>query len=218
MKRLLATTALALCLGATATQAEMQPVAGAGYWTSLVGTSDRNVPMCEIQTHGKTFNFMLKYLQGNLFINLWHDGWNIPEGVTARVNMWVDNAPGWWIDMSGTRMNDLLSGEVNPNVLRTGSSQPILDYILDMLRTGNTLRIAFPQGNTDPWVLSLEGTRTVMASFGQCILQDASSHQGQPYGGNAGQPYGGQNTGQPYGNPPRQMPPTQKTTQPYTPL
>jgi hypothetical protein len=41
MKRLLATTAVALCLGATAANAEMTTLAEAGYWTASAGrTSD----------------------------------------------------------------------------------------------------------------------------------------------------------------------------------
>lgn len=208
MKRLLATTALALCLGATAAQAAMQKTAGAGYWQALAGTADDSgTPMCEIETHGAAFTFMVKVVHGTLFFHLWRDGWNIPETLDVRVNMWVDRAPGWWVGMSSKNgHNDMLSGEVNPNVLRTGSNQPILYYILDMLRTGSVLRVGFPDGNTPAWELSLEGTSTVMGSFGQCITAEA----GQPYGQAAG-------PGQPYGNR-QQLPPTQKSTQPYTPL
>jgi hypothetical protein len=198
MKRLLTTTALALCLGGTAAHATMHTVASAGFWETQTGTTnDTNKPMCMIGTAGNNFSFTLKYVSTGLWFDLYHDGWNVPSGVFARVNMTVDSAPGWYIDMGrlATGARGHMSGQIDLTRKRQDSDQLMSAYIVDMIASGNTMRVTFPQGNTEAWNLSLVGTQAVMQAFAQCVV-GFDNAAGQPA---AGQPYGAQ-TGQPYGS------------------
>jgi hypothetical protein len=195
LKSLVTAAILAATIGSPiAAHANMQQVASAGYWAALAGSAnDSGIPMCEIATHGDTFQFMLKYNKKGLYFNLWRQGWNIPKGVTAKVNMWVDSAPGWWINMTTTTLGDqgMLSGMI-PSDARNNAGEPWGVYIMNVLRNGNAIHVRFPEGNTGNWDLSLNGTDTVMPPFVRCALAIDGNNTGQPYGqaNNPGQPFG----------------------------
>lgn len=208
-KSLMAATALVALVGVGQAHAEMKAISSGGYWVATAGTAkteDNNtVPMCAIQTDGRNpngsrFYFALKASGGQLYIHLSKQGWHIPPQQVMNVSMHVDNAEGWYLPMMGDG-SDNIYGPLGSKTRPDG--EPWAKYVINLLGTGVNLYISFPEGNTPPWTLSLQGSQVALQSMVACVehLPGSTPASGQPYGNGGGQPYGQQPTGQqPYGN------------------
>ena len=221
-QRTLALALGALCLGVTTAQAEMKKISAAGYWEADAGTSDRGNPMCMVETHGTAndgslIGMMIKYDTSApdwFMYQFFKQDWNIPAKQSVRVALKVDNAPGRIFTGYQAGRADMVSFSIQQEAQDPQTREPQVSYLFNLLRGGQTLRISFPDGNEADWGAPLEGATAALSSMSQCIryLAEQAQQKTQPYA-----PGNQSTTTQPYGTQ-QQLPPTQKTTQPYTPL
>lgn len=217
MRKLLYTTALALCLGGTAVHADMKPVSHSGYWTSDAGTNDHGYPMCMVSSYGyandgSVISIMIKYDTEHpdwMAYQLFKQSWHIPANQRVRVALKVDNAPGRVFTGTQWARSDMIDFEIQLGALDPQTGEQEITYIANLLREGRLLRISFPDGNENDWGANLTGANQALNTMTGCISYLAER---------AGQ--GSQSATQPYagGGQRRQLPDTQRTTQPYTPL
>jgi hypothetical protein len=181
---------LSLAAGPQA-KAQMKAFDGAGYWEASAGMNDRGGRMCELSTHGTNWLFALKFTAGKVpFFHIINANWhNLPNGQTVRVNVQIDgNGVGW--TMPATAFDsDGLEYQVPPT--RRDNGELWFVYMVSLMSEGQTMTVSFPDGTTQPWRLSLTGSRAAMQSFMQCgkVLMDA--HDADTPAGPAGGAGGG---------------------------
>lgn len=220
MRKLVSTAALALCLSATAAQAEMKKISASGYWEADAGTSDRGNPMCMVETHGTAddgskMSFMIKYdthRLNQLSYQFYKQSWNIPARQEIRVALRIDNAPGRVF--TGTQVRrDMIDFEIELGALDPKTGEEEITYLANLLRSGRLLRVSFPDGNETDWGVPLEGANGSIGAMQTCIgyLAKQAGQTTQPYSD------GTQSATQPNQRR-QQLPETHRTTEPYTPL
>ena len=230
MRTLLTSTAVALCLAATSTHAEMKRISTSGYWSADAGTNNGGYPMCMVETWGTGFDgssmsMMIKYDTAHpdwFAYQLFKQSWNLPPGQRIRIAVKIDNAPGRiFTGVTANGRHDMIDFEIQLGATDPQTGEPETVYLGNLLRAGQMLRISFPDGNEADWGAPLNGANAALTSMSNCIgyLANAASSPSYQNGGQAAttQPYRQQQATQPYGNR-QQLPATQKTTQPYTPL
>lgn len=210
MRKLLATSALALCLGATAGHAAgMKDIAVSGYWAAQAGINVGGYPMCEAATRGHGFDgspmwFMIKYdseYPGQFSYQFVKGSWNLPAHQPVRVALKVDNAPGRIFTWTQFAHNNMVDFEIQLGATDPTTGESEITYLANLLRSGKMLRISFPDGSEADWGAPLEGANVALNAMSSCIGYLANNQQ-------ASQPYapGAQR---------QQLPPTSPATQPY---
>lgn len=224
MRSLLTTTALALCLGTTAAPAQkMTPLGGAEYWTAYGGTNAAGRLQCSFHTDYQRNNapgqpaggMSVIYDSGmpnQLGIQIMKDTWNIPQGTQMRIAMQVDRAPVQVFTAHQWYRPQEVEVEMQLSDTSPTSGQPLITEFLALMASGVNLEVWFPDGNEGAWATNLAGSTAAIQTFSNCIkVIDAKNTQ--PYqSAPVAQPT------QPYSGPPRALPPTQKATQPFTPI
>lgn len=218
MKRLLATTAVALCLGGTVAHAEMSAISTTAYWRASGGINNDGYPMCMVQTagtanDGSAIGFMIKYdthYPDQFSWQLYKQDWNIPPNQRVRVALKIDNAPGRIFVATQGRRRDLIDFAIQNEANDPQTGEPQLTYLFNLLRWGKQLRISFPDGNELDWGAPLQGANQEIGAMSECIRYLARQAESRP-----SQPY---SQGNQSATPRQQLPATQRTTQPYTPL
>ena len=217
MRTLLTSTAVALCLGATTVQADMQTYSTTGYWSSAAGTNDGGYSQCvsEVQfraPEGAFGLFMLKYDGGHpddLLVHIFKQDWNIPQNTQMRVALQVDSVSRMYEGIGYGKMVEII---IPANYKDPVTGEATWVFLSNILRNGVNLYISFPDGSEAAWHTPLNGSAAELGNLRYCMQKvfNAESSPSQPYG-NAARP-----ATQPYQR--QQLPPTQRATQPYTPL
>ena len=190
-------TAIALVLGGQAHAAgdDWHQLMTSGYWGTYVGSDSRGQKMCEVETRGERFMFMLKYASGKIFFHFFNVDWNIPGHRKVSVNVQIDTVP-MTVPMYGNDNTHVLEYMV-PEGKRPDGQYWFL-YLADLISEGTQMYVSFPEGSTPRWNINLMGSREAMKMFVRCIYAVAggtgTAASGQPYGSTpspqaSGQPF-----------------------------
>lgn len=209
MRKLLYTTALALCLGGTAQAAGVETYSQTGTWYSGAGINDHGYPQCVAieggAIYGSVGTVALKYdlhFASTVGVEISKQNWRIPKGTRVRVQLQVDNATPriYWAYGDNDRV--VISLNFDDHDAATG--EPAIRLLMNLMSSGVQLKIWFPDGSEGPWVAQLNGSAAEVANFKGCVssvLAKAAARERQMP---PSQPFGGE-----------QQP---ASTQPYTPL
>jgi hypothetical protein len=182
MKRTLKAIVAAATLATVAGTADAQmynttPTAG-GYWGTSAGINDQQVPMCEAHTSwgNGTTSLMLKNQQNhpeNLFLHITNTGWQIPYHQPITVQLQVDSAPvltlrGFGVaPIAGAGTIEILIGANDPSPI---SNNVLVVDLFNLLASGVSLHVYFPNGTEAPWSTSLHGAAAALHSFSRCVV------------------------------------------------
>jgi hypothetical protein len=167
-----------------------------GTWASLAGINDRGDPQCVTMTSGSVGNatgvVMLKFNANNpkrLIVNLGKSSWKIPNEVSMRVRLQVDNAPARVYDAKGA--DNIIGFAIDLDDTDPVTGEPAMQLLFNLLMSGQTLNATFPDGNERPWQASLNGSAVELGQFATCIQTVKSA-------ANPTQPFSPDNSTQPF--------------------
>lgn len=205
MKTMLKTTVAALALlsgvaAAPAVQAKFYTLGHSGAWTVSGGRSTQGNPLCVMQVDNRTSSVMLKVDSSTpvLLLHIFETGWQIPSGQPVPVELQVDNAPALTLNGHGINIPggssgiEAIIGANDPSPL---SQNTEMVDLINLIGSGVSMRLAFPNGDEPVWTASLRGSNGALATFTQCV----AAIYGQPT--------------QPFGQP--TAVPTVRRTQPF---
>jgi len=189
--------------------AQMYSTGRTGAWETMAGISDLNQPMCSVHTTGPGMYFALKYFSvypNKLEFFFYKQGWNIAVGQPIDVTLQVDNAMPLNLHGTGWRTPSLqanvggFTASIDYRDVTTITKNNAITETLDLLRSGLTLKIFFPQGNEGGWTAPLYGSNAAIGRFAQCIVS-LGVPQTQPYSAQPFTPTQPNRATQPYGQP-----------------
>jgi len=141
-------------------------IAKAGAWQAFHGTSTDGTEVCGISTTWPDNRYFgLKFYKGDktFTIQLGSPKWQINDGTKQRVFMQIDQNARWVATASGMHFSKEEAGlefEINSGEVSTFVSE---------FRGGSQLLLQFPDFNVEDWTAALDGTRTLIGSFLNCI-------------------------------------------------
>jgi len=200
---LAATAALAVAVAVSAKPASARDYARSGSWTAYYLTAQENttgnVPVCGLRTGNPATQVVYLKLFGgskNLTIDIFKDGWQIPEGTKATVNVWFDKEQAGTAEAIGTmlRGKGFALGELK---VRIGPEE--LGEFFEGFAHADKMLIEFPGGTEKTWVIDMTGSREMQAVLLECAKR-LPGPSTQPYGRQpevSTQPFGAQPDTQP---------------------
>jgi hypothetical protein len=167
----------------TPASAQISQLGTYGFWRVYGGKSNDGTPMCgtAIYNDNRSRSLHIKHFKndGYLTIHMFKDSWKIPSGTDVNISLQVDSHPRWVAKYKG--YNNMLEWPI-------GISN--LDRFLNEFRIGLKMRVSFPDGDENDWVVSLSGSSAAMNGFFQCAGRlTLGSDNSQPHGSGRSQPH-----------------------------
>jgi hypothetical protein len=182
-RRFLLATALIASAIPTASAYEQQYF---GKWASFKGrTADRR-EMCGIRTEWKSKSLLVKLFNGNgyLTVQIFKDTWSFPDTMPVPVTISFDRDP-WTIKGKGIGTYSKPDNLPMVEFIIEGSQQSA--EFLGRLGLSNEMWVRFDEGNEQPWIADLVGSRPAVDSFMACVR--ALPEVTQPYATKPTQPF-----------------------------
>ncbi len=183
MKRILMASA-AVLLMATSAQAEPKVLSRSGAWTTFYTVNDTNIPMCgmSIEGHltGGATRLFVKYNAGGdkLFIQIYNDGWRIPENTEIPGYIVFDTSPRFPFTANGGMSSRTRSGVVTLSI----AADAALDFLHEFSEAKKII-IGFDSGTQTPMELNMQGSRDAANVFKRCnaSIDEAAAKAPQPF-------------------------------------
>lgn len=143
-------------------------ISKSGAWSMLQGTSADNVRLCTMSTLGPGggASFHIKHYQGmdHLIVHIAKHSWDIPEGSSVNVGIKIGKELPW-LSESATAGGNMI--QMNLGLGESGSEA--MKLFMQELRSNDTAKVYFFDGEEEPWVISLIGTSQAEIKFKSCI-------------------------------------------------
>jgi hypothetical protein len=171
--------AAALFVGASSAHAEMKVVARAGAWSASAGTADTGKPMCQMaSTNNDIRTVQIKWVVvDGLFLHVGKDNWKVPVGVEMPLAIRFDQETPFKVTAKG------LADHPRWIELKIDDATDARHFV-DQFRTAAKLSVSFPGGNEREWVLSMDGSDTIVRKFTECVAAVKKKYDGpatQPF-------------------------------------
>ena len=173
MRRFLLTAA-ALALLTTAATAAPTTLYKGGAWETFITTNVENKSQCVMVVLGRGSSLMVKYAGGDIFMQIYKDGWSIPADTKIPGWLQFDNSQRYPM-MGAGDMHKPGTGYVEFHV-KEGSE----NGFLDLFAAANKMVLGFDQGTQPPFSVNMNGSRGAALAFGRCA-KAIDTPEPQPY-------------------------------------
>ena len=215
LRQLLGAAAVAACL-AGPVRADVNVYYHAGGWDAFDGQDQNGQPFCGIGSRnpadGRTFSLRFELGAGDVVFVASKTGWSIPDRTQIPVVMQVGLDRPW--SAQGVGSGDRVQWTLDR------ASYPVFD---SQFRGASSMTLTFPEGNEQPWIVTLAGSSAISTAMSRCVADLARRAAAGPA---AAAPSPAPSTTQPFGAapaapasspPPAQAPQGQPAGQPQAP-
>jgi len=167
-----------------------------GFWTTYYDVSTAGRPMVGMSVDAHGAGFHVKYFNDQrLYVQLMKNNWQFPkDGVAVPFRIAFDNSERTYPASGQARMDR----DTGMAVVEASMDDPKMAgvFVADIMNA-NTMTVTFEQGDEEPWVADMTGSRDAGRAFLKAtIALDKIAKPTQPYDkGKSTQPY---KTTQPY--------------------
>ncbi|MDE5446462.1 hypothetical protein GWG65_34900 [Bradyrhizobium sp. CSA207] len=149
-----------------------------GAWQTYITKNSDGKPMCGMLVLGRGSSLMVKYSSGGeIFIQIYKDGWSIPHGTEIPGYLTFDNSQRFPALRFGSMHKDG-TGYVEFTI-KAGTEA---DFI-DLSKTARKMVVGFDQGTQLPFEVNMQGSRAAASMFGRCAtsIDQIAADAPQPF-------------------------------------
>lgn len=176
-RKVLATTLAALMLSTT--MASAVDIVRSGVWTSYMASNKDKGPICgmRVENANNSQAIHIKWFQNQrkIYIQAFKTTWKIPNDTDVHVEVGFDD--DLFGDTTAVGYRDKKFSYVEFHI----DDAEITKAFMGQFQEANKMWLKFPDGNEEPWVADMKGSREISVSFMNCIA-GLAKRDTQPYG------------------------------------
>lgn len=160
--------------------AETRNLAKSGAWSAYIAkTKPEGTMACGMGVYGPTQSVQIKWFEGvgAITVQVFKDGWRIPEGTNATVELGFDDTSFG----SGNAVGFKAVNGMSYLAFNLEGYDLIKPFIREF-KEADKMWLKFPEGNEKPWNVDMAGSRKMADVFMGCISELEKAKPTQPYG------------------------------------